>query len=72
VASAVAQGYGGQVQICNLKCLVISAYWRFMFACWQTYGNFNTFSNKSQQKNGQKAPFWAILSVSEGYPPNDQ
>jgi len=43
-----------------------------MFAYRQTYGNFNTFSNKSQQKNGQKAPFWAILSVSEGYPPNDQ
>jgi len=32
-----------------------------MFACWQTYGYFNIFSNKSQQKKGQKKGLTGIF-----------
>jgi hypothetical protein len=42
---------------CNLKCLFISAYGRFMFAFWQTGGYFNIFSNKVNKKTAKKAIF---------------
>jgi hypothetical protein len=32
-----------------------------MFACWLTYGYFNTISNKSQQKMTKKALFLAAF-----------
>jgi len=41
--------------------LFIAAYWRFMFACRQTYEYFNIISNKSQKKTARKAPFLVIL-----------
>jgi len=59
VASAVAQGYGGQVRIEKLKCLFFFACWRFMFAFWQIYGYFNILSNKSQKKR-KKSTFFNI------------
>jgi len=41
---------------------ISGACWRFMFAFWQTFGYFNIFSNKSQQKNDQKEFIEEILS----------
>jgi hypothetical protein len=49
------------LQICELKCLLNSAYWRFMFAHWQTNRYFNIFSNINQQKNDQKSNFFGYL-----------
>ena len=35
------------------------------FACWQTCGYFNTFSNKNQHKTAKKVVFLAALSAVE-------
>jgi len=45
----------------DMKCLFISAPGRFMFAFWQTYGYFNTFSNNNQLKTAKNALFLVIL-----------
>jgi hypothetical protein len=42
----------------------IFAYWRFMFAFWQTYGYFNIDSNKVNEKMAKKALF---LSIPAGW-----
>jgi len=37
----------------------IFAYWRFMLACWQTCGYFDTFANNVNKKMTEKALFLA-------------
>jgi len=57
-------GAGRFVRFSAISC----AYWRFMFAFWQTYGYFNAVSNISQQKNGQKATFFGYhAGLSRAY-----
>jgi len=34
-----------------------ASYWRFMFACWQTYAYYTILSNISQKKTAKKALF---------------
>jgi len=43
--------------------LYLFACWRFMLACWLTYGYFNAFSNNVNKKTNKKALFLAALVI---------
>ena len=43
-----------------------TACWRFMFACWQTYGYFNVITNNVNKKMAKKALFFGQPETVEG------